>query len=63
MQAKNKIVMLGDASVGKTAYVIRLTENTFSQNALPTIGAAYSQYSYKFQNKKENIQIWDTAGS
>lgn len=64
MQApRNKIVMLGDAGVGKTAYVRRLTENTFSEDISPTIGAAYTEYNYSYKGKKEKIQIWDTAGS
>ncbi len=40
-----KIVLLGDASVGKSSIVTRFVNNRFSQNAEATVGAAFSTQS------------------
>ena len=64
METKNKVVMLGDASVGKTAFVSQLTTHKVDDMSTPTVGAAYTQYFYLTKDKKkEKVQIWDTAGS
>ena len=33
-----KILLLGDAAVGKTSFLLRYTEETFSDNHISTIG-------------------------
>ena len=58
----NKIVLLGSASVGKTALVLRWTQSKFSQSSQPTVGACYVQRRFVYNDSEEWIQIWDTAG-
>lgn len=57
-----KIVIIGDASVGKSNIISRLVKNEFIQNAKPTIGVDFATKTYKFDNSVVKIQIWDTAG-
>ena len=62
-----KIVMLGDAGVGKTCIVNRYVKNQFSDTE-STLGANYSAKTIQIQPDgvlkavKAKLQIWDTAG-
>lgn len=63
MQNKNKIILLGDSSVGKTALAKKwLHINYPKESQSPTYGAGYSENEVFVHNKMEKIQIWDTAG-
>jgi Ras-related protein Rab-5C len=53
-----KLVLLGNAAVGKTSISIRLVKDRFEENGDSTIGAAYN----KIVLDKVPIDIWDTAG-
>lgn len=53
-----KIVLLGEAGVGKTSLSKRLINDTFNNNVESTVGAAF----YRFNYKDHAIDIWDTAG-
>ncbi len=57
-----KILVLGDAAVGKTNFLIRFTENTFADNYINTIGFDYRSEIITIDEKKVKLQIWDTAG-
>mgnify|MGYP002136606732 CR=1 FL=1 len=57
-----KILVLGDAAVGKTNFLIRFTENTFADNYINTIGFDYRSEIITIDDKKIKLQIWDTAG-
>ncbi|KAH0792058.1 Ras family protein [Histomonas meleagridis] len=59
---KQKIVLLGDAGVGKTSLLKYWIDKQFSLEQAPTIGASFVESDYIFQEKKYHIQIWDTAG-
>ena len=60
-QQSPRVVMIGDASVGKTSLAYRLCKDTWNANFHPTVSAAF----YILENKEtdQKIQIWDTAGS
>ena len=65
--AKFKIALLGDSSVGKTSIVKRLINNDFKENQLSTIGTEQNTKTIKLnENSEEEIlctlQIFDTAG-
>lgn len=60
---KNKVVMLGEAGVGKTALVSRFTLGMFNSDQAATIGSSFTQYLYENDDISQNVQIWDTAGS
>lgn len=59
-----KILLLGDCSVGKTCFLLRYVEDTFTENHITTIGVDYK--TKIFEDNKTNeiikLQIWDTAG-
>lgn len=53
-----KIVLLGDATVGKSSIAERFYRGTFSNFKDSTIGAAY----FMINKNNRRIDIWDTAG-
>ena len=57
-----KILTLGDTKVGKTSFILRYTENTFHESPLSTIGVDFQRKTVIHDNKKLEIQIWDSAG-
>ena len=58
-----RIVVIGDCSVGKTAFTNRLTEGYFSKNYEGTIGVDYGSTIINIHNHIPiKCQLWDTAG-
>ena len=57
-----KIIIIGDAGVGKTNILTRYTKNEFDAIAKPTVGVEFSAKKIKIDNKNIKLQIWDTAG-
>ncbi|KAF4678135.1 Ras- protein Rab-5 [Perkinsus chesapeaki] len=61
----HKLVLLGDASVGKSCVVVRFARGEFYEYQEPTIGAAFmTQTVSPFPDSPVHIkfEIWDTAG-
>ena len=56
------IIIIGDASVGKTNLLSQYISNIFNEDTRPTIGADYSIKVHQIQDKKINVRFWDTAG-
>jgi small GTP-binding protein len=57
-----KILLLGDSSVGKTCFLLRYVEDTFTHNHISTIGVDYKIKLVNENNQLIKLQIWDTAG-
>lgn len=57
-----KIVVIGKSAVGKSAIMIRFTDDRFVENYLTTIGVDFKFRSLKLNNITFRLQIWDTAG-
>ena len=57
-----KILLLGDSTVGKTAFIIRFCEGNFIEESITTIGLDTKTKFVSRQDKKIQLQIWDTAG-
>ncbi|KAL7068720.1 Ras family protein [Cryptosporidium serpentis] len=58
-----KLVLLGDASVGKSCLVVRFAKDEFSEYQEPTIGAAFMTQSVNIDDDYiVKFEIWDTAG-
>ncbi|XP_032927159.1 ras-related protein Rab-43 isoform X2 [Catharus ustulatus] len=55
-----KLVLIGDASVGKTCLVQRFKTGAFSERQGSTIGVDFTMKSLEIQGKR--VKIWDTAG-
>lgn len=58
-----KLVLLGDAGVGKSALVMRFVRDEYLEASESTIGAAFLSKSIELDNRTPvRIEIWDTAG-
>ncbi|XP_043934025.1 ras-related protein Rab-43 isoform X1 [Protopterus annectens] len=57
-----KIVLIGDAGVGKTCVVQRFKSGIFVEKQGNTIGVDFTMKSLEIQGKRVKLQIWDTAG-
>eukprot|EP01033_Poteriospumella_lacustris_P023333 gene23333-biopygen7994 len=68
-----KLLLLGDGGVGKSSYLLRLTDNIFPQGYMPTLGVDFKIVYRGFCNPVlplsmerspvgVKLQIWDTAG-
>lgn len=58
-----KVIILGDASVGKTSITIRYTTKNFQESYVPTIGAQFQQPRIQLKNGNTlKMNLWDTAG-
>jgi len=57
-----KLVLLGDAAVGKSSSVERFVKNEFFEFQQPTIGAAFLTQSVQLDDYIVRFEIWDTAG-
>lgn len=58
----SKLVIVGDAAVGKTNILLRLTEDHFRLLHNSTIGVDFKIKTLKVDSKKIKFTIWDTAG-
>ena len=57
-----KILLLGDASVGKTSFTKRYCYNVFNPSERLTIGVDFHVKTIDLNNKKIKLQIWDVGG-
>lgn len=57
-----KLVIVGDAGVGKSSLLIRFTDGNFSKHYISTIGVDFRFKTLKINGKFVKLQIWDTAG-
>ncbi|THY16491.1 putative rab GTPase Vps21/Ypt51 [Aureobasidium pullulans] len=57
-----KLVLLGEAAVGKSSLVLRFVNNDFQPNKEPTIGAAFLTKKITLPARTIKFEIWDTAG-
>lgn len=57
-----KILLLGDASVGKTSFTKRYCYNIFNPSERLTIGVDFHIKTLELNNTKIKLQIWDVGG-
>ena len=57
-----KVVLVGDAKVGKSCILNRLVHGTFDRDTPATIGAAFMAKIIQTPNETVRLQLWDTAG-
>lgn len=57
-----KLVLLGDAAVGKSCLVVRFVRDEFFEFQEPTIGAAFLTQTVALDDATVKFEIWDTAG-
>ena len=59
---KFKIILLGEASVGKSSIAVRFYNGEFKTSNESTIGVAFKQKTIIINQGKVNLECWDTAG-
>lgn len=57
-----KILLLGDASVGKTSFTKRYCYNIFNPSERLTIGVDFHVKTIELRGFKVKLQIWDVGG-
>lgn len=57
-----KVVLIGNAGVGKTCLVRRFTQGLFPPGQGATIGVDFLIKTVEVDGEKVKLQIWDTAG-
>ena len=59
-----KVILVGEAGVGKTCIIVRFINNEYYEGAPSTTGANYASKVLEFKEYHKNLQyeIWDTAG-
>ena len=57
-----KIIVIGNAGVGKSCLSIQATKKKFENNYLATVGFEFFVFNMKYKNKVLKLQIWDTCG-
>ncbi|XP_065670293.1 putative Ras-related protein Rab-33 [Hydra vulgaris] len=57
-----KIIIIGDANVGKTCLTMRICNGTFPQKTESTIGVDFKEKIVKVQDELIKLQFWDSAG-
>jgi small GTP-binding protein len=58
-----KVVLIGEAGVGKTSIIMRYITNIFNPRQLATQGASYVSKIVEInKNQKVKFELWDTAG-
>jgi small GTP-binding protein len=59
---RQKLVVVGDVSVGKSAIINCLLGQKFKENYEASVGVDFFSKTVKFKNKSLKLQIWDSAG-
>ena len=57
-----KILIIGDAGVGKSNLLLRYVKNEFASDMRSTVGVEFGSKMLKIDNYDIKAQIWDTAG-
>ncbi len=57
-----KILLLGDASVGKTSFTKRYCYNIFNPSERLTIGVDFHVKTVEMNNRRIKLQLWDIGG-
>lgn len=57
-----KLLMIGDAAVGKSSMLIRFTDDAFDEHIQSTIGVDFKVKHLELNNKRIKLTVWDTAG-
>ena len=64
VQPKIQLIVLGDASVGKTSLLRNVSNREFQTQHLKTFAVDFisTEYHNEEDDRKVNVKIWDTAG-
>lgn len=57
-----RVVLAGDAAVGKSSFLLRLCKNEFTENTKATLGVDFQMKTLVVDGEPTVLQLWDTAG-
>jgi small GTP-binding protein len=57
-----KVILLGEASVGKTSILSRILNSTFPDDPQSTVQRSYYMKTFTVQGAQVQVSLWDTAG-
>jgi len=57
-----KILIIGNSSVGKTSFLFRYADDSFTSAFVSTVGIDFKVKTVFRNGKRVKLQIWDTAG-
>ncbi|XP_076180174.1 RAS oncogene family member Rab3 isoform X2 [Ptiloglossa arizonensis] len=57
-----KLLIIGNSSVGKTSFLFRYADDSFSSAFVSTVGIDFKVKTVFRHDKRVKLQIWDTAG-
>jgi len=57
-----KVIVVGEAGVGKTSIIRRYVENQFSTDYKATVGVDFALKEIKNDGRSMRLQLWDIAG-
>ncbi|KAH1176083.1 ras-related protein Rab-3D-like [Mauremys mutica] len=57
-----KLLIIGNSSVGKTSFLFRYADDSFTSAFVSTVGIDFKVKTVYRNEKRVKLQIWDTAG-
>ncbi len=57
-----KLIVIGNAGVGKSCLSMQATKKKFENNYLATVGFEFFVFNIRIKEKTIKLQIWDTCG-
>jgi len=57
-----KLLIIGDAGVGKSSILLRFTDDSFDDHIQSTIGVDFKVKHMDVRDKRVKLTVWDTAG-
>ncbi|XP_075899602.1 RAB3D, member RAS oncogene family, a [Nelusetta ayraudi] len=57
-----KLLIIGNSSVGKTSFLFRYADDSFTSAFVSTVGIDFKVKTTYRSDKRVKLQIWDTAG-
>jgi len=57
-----KLLIIGNSSVGKTSFLFRYADDSFTSAFVSTVGIDFKVKTVFRNEKRVKLQIWDTAG-
>ena len=62
LDSSKKVVMIGNANVGKTSIILQLVDKVFTKMVTPNVGACLTNKEIETSKGTVSLKIWDTAG-
>ena len=57
-----KLLLIGDSGVGKSCFLLRFADDSFTPAYITTIGIDFKIKNLSIDDRRVKLQVWDTAG-